>query len=114
MADAGEGTYISTCSTDNTIDDRSPRRNETRTRGNGDKASNDTGAESYSGPFLLKTIIENTPSDTTDTSSEVGDHGGHDGAEVGSESRTGVESEPANPEEDSANDDVCDVVRAVV
>lgn len=43
----------------------------------------------------------------------MGDDTGHDGAEVGAEGAAAVEAKPADPEEDGADDDVGDVVRAV-
>lgn len=109
-----KGTYVSTCGTNNTIDDSSPSGNETRTGSDGYETSNDTGAETNSGPLALKTVIQNTPGDASNTSSQVGDHGSHDRTEVGSQCGTGVESEPTNPQEDGSDDNVCDVVRAVV
>lgn len=97
QAELAMGTYISTCGTNNTVDHSSPGGNETRAGSDGYETRNDTGAETNSGPLALKTIIQNTPGDTSYTSSQVGDHGSHDGAQVGSESGTSVESKPANP-----------------
>lgn len=98
----------------NTKDDGGPSRNETGTGSNGDEASDDAGAETDGGPLLLKTVIDQAPGDATNASREVGDDGSHDCTQIGSASRTGVESEPTNPEEDGADDNVGNVVRAVV
>lgn len=108
------GTVVASSSTDDTKDHGGPGWDVTRGRSNGDETSNDTRAETDSRPLLLESVVENTPGDTSDRSSQVGDNSGHDGAEVGAQGRTGVETEPADPEEDGTDDDVSDVVRAVV
>lgn len=108
------GGIVGTSGTEDTVDDGSPGRNETGTRSNGNETSDDTGAETDSGPLALKTVIENTPCDTTDTGSKVGNNSSHDSAHIGSKSRSSVETEPSNPEENGADDDVGYVMRTVV
>lgn len=115
MRSGGERrTYVSACGTDDTVDDGSPGWDETRTRSDGNEASNNARAETDSGPLALKTVIENTPCDTTNTGSQVGDNSGHNSAHVSSQSGTSVETEPSNPQEDGTDDNVGDVVWAVV
>jgi len=94
--------------------DSSPSGNISRPRCNGDETSDYTTAEADSRPFALKAVINQAPSNATDASCQVGDYGSHDGAEVRRESRSGIEAKPANPEKDGSNDDVGDVVRAIV
>lgn len=100
-------------STDDTNDEASPRSDETRSRRNRNKSGNGARAEANGAPFLLQTIIEQDPSNTTDRRSQVGDETSHDGANVHAQGGTTVEAEPADPEEHGADDDVCDAVRAV-
>lgn len=107
------GGKVAANGTDNADDEASPGSNETRSGRNRNKASNGARAEANSAPFLLQTIIEQNPSNTTDRGSQVGDEAGHDGTNVHAQSGTTVEAEPANPEEDGADDDVCDAVGAV-
>jgi len=108
------GCVVSSCGTDNTIDNCRPGRDEAGPWRDSNKAGNDTGAETNSGPFALKTIIKDTPCDTSNAGSQVSNNSGHDSAHVGGKSRTSVESEPTNPEEDGSDDNVCHVVGAVV
>ena len=98
----------------NTIDDRCPSRHETRPRSDCDGAGDNTRAEPNRGPLLLKTIVEDTPSNTTSTSSQIGNDCCHDGAHIGGKGRTSIESKPTNPEENGSNDDVSDIVGAVI
>ena len=60
----------------------------------------------------IKTNPEH-PSQTTDGSSQVGNNASLDSTQVGTESRTAVESEPTEPEQNRAQDDVGSVVRLV-
>lgn len=115
MRNRGErGTYVSTCGTDDTVDNGSPGWDETGTRSNGHKASNDTRAETNSGPLALKTVIENTPCNATNTGSQVSDNSGHNSAHVSSQSGTSVETEPSDPQEDGTDNNVRHVMWAVV
>lgn len=99
--------------TDNTEDDSGPRRDKSRSWGDGDETSNDARAEPHCRPLAIKTVIEEDPGDTSCGGSGVGDEAGHDGADVSSKGRTTVEAEPADPQEHRAEDDVGDVVWAV-
>lgn len=101
-------------STDDTEDESSPGSDESRAGSNSNKASNDTRAEANSGPLALQSVVHQTPGHTSNGGSKVSDNGSHNGTEVGSESRASIESEPADPEEHSADDNVSYIVRAVV
>jgi hypothetical protein len=100
--------------TDYTIDNSSPCGDESRSRCDSDQSSNDSTAETNGGPFPLQAVIDNAPCHTTNAGSQVGNNCSHDGAEISPKSRSGVEAEPSNPEENCSDDDVCDVVGAVV
>jgi hypothetical protein len=65
-------------------------------------------------PLALETVVNQTPSDTTNASSKVGAHSRHNSAEVSRQSRPSVEAEPSHPEEYGADDDMRNVVRTVV
>lgn len=108
------GGVVAGGASDNTVDDSSPGSDETRAGSDGDETSNDTGAEADGRPLLLKTVVEETPGDTTNGSSNLGDDASHDTTEVSREGGTTVEAEPADPEEDCAEDNVGDVVGTVV
>lgn len=99
--------------TDDTEDDGGPGWDESSGRSDGNETSDGTGAESDSGPLAVESVIHESPCDTTGGSCSVSDEAGHDSADVGSKSRATVESEPANPQEDRAEDDVSNVVRTV-
>ena len=108
------GGIVAGRSTDNSKDNSRPGRNVTRTRRNCDKTRDHAGAEPNRRPFLLQSVIKHTPSNTTDGSSKVGHNGSHDSAHVGAQSRSSIEAEPANPEENGADDDMGDVVRTII
>lgn len=99
--------------TNNTEDDSRPGWDESSCWSDGNETSDGTGAESDSGPLAVESVIHEGPCDTTGGSCSVCDEAGHDGADVGSESGAAVESEPANPQEHRAEDDVSNVVRTV-
>lgn len=105
---------VASSGTDNSKDEGSPRCHETRAWRDGNETCDDTGAETDGRPLPLQSVIHDAPGDTTHGGSQVRDNGCHDSPQVGAQSRAGIEPEPTNPEEDGTNDDVCDVVRAVV
>lgn len=108
------GGVVACGSSDNTVDNSGPWWDVSRSWSDGDETSDDTGAETNSGPLLLKTVIEQAPGDSTDGSSNVGNQASHNSTDVGSTGRSTVESEPSNPEENGTEDNVGDVVWAVV
>lgn len=80
------GGIVGACGSDNTIDDSGPGGDITGARSDGNETGDDTRAETNSRPLALETVIKDTPGDTSDASCEVGYNGGHDSAEVGSQS----------------------------
>ena len=94
--------------------DGSPGSDETRSGSSGDKTRNETGAPADHRPLAGKAPIKEHPGHGTEHTSEVGVPASHCSAEVGTEGRTAVECEPAEPQEDSAESDERDVVRAEV
>lgn len=108
------GSVVAESAADDTEDNRSPSRNETGSRSNCNETSNDARAETNGGPLLFEPVVDQAPGDTANTSSQVGNNGGHHSAQVRGTGRTSVEAEPTDPEEDCTDDDVGDVVGTVV
>jgi len=108
------GGIVGAGGSNNTVDNCGPGGHETGTGGDGYETGDDTGAESHGGPFAFETVVHHAPGDSADGGCEIGHDGCHYGAQVGGQSRTGVEAEPANPEEDRADYDVGNVVWTVV
>jgi len=108
------GGIIASNASDNAEDHSSPGGNETTARSDGDKSSNDTATEPDSRPFAFETVVEDAPSETPDAGGKVGDDRCHDGTEVSGQGGTSIEPEPTNPEENSADNNLSDVVRTVV
>ncbi len=108
------GTHVCTSTSDNTIDDRRPSRNETRTRSDSHKTSNDTGAKANSRPLSLETIITKAPGNSSNAGRQVSDHGCHDSTHVGCKSGTSVEAKPTDPEENRSDNDVCNIVGTII
>lgn len=97
-----------------TKDNGSPGSEEAGSRSSGDEARNETRAPADHGPLARKAPVKKNPGHRTEHTSKVGVPASHDSAEVGTESRATVEREPAEPEEDGAESDEGDVVRAEV
>lgn len=76
---------VGACGSDDAVDDGCPGWDEPGARSDGDETGDDAGAEADGGPLAFETVVEDAPGNATDAGSEVGDHGGHDGAEVGGE-----------------------------
>jgi len=98
---------------DHAKDNGSPRGDETSSRGNCNKTSNGTAAEANGAELLLKAIVKQAPGEASDACRNVGHHASHGSAHVGSKSTAAVEAEPADPEENSTQDDMRDIVGAV-
>lgn len=98
---------------DDTEDDGGPGWDVTCCWGDGDESGDDAGAETDCRPLSVKSVIEENPGNPTSCSSGVGDEASHDCADVGSQRRSTVESEPADPKEHRAENDVCHVMWAV-
>lgn len=99
---------------DDAEDNRAPRSDETRSRSGGDETRNEAGAPADHRPLARQAPIKEDPGHGAEDTSEVGVPAGHRSAEVSTEGRATVECEPAEPEEDSAEGDERDVVRAEV
>lgn len=92
-------------------DEGAPGGDEAGAGGDDDEAGDGTGAEANGGPLALEAEIEEDPGETAHRGGQVGVEAGDDGADVHGEGGAAVEAEPADPEEDGADDDVGDVVR---
>ena len=99
---------------DNAEDHRSPRCNVTGRGSGGNKTRNETRAPADHGPLARKAPIKKNPSHGAEDTGQVGVPASHDSAKVGAERGTTVECEPAEPQEDGAEGDERDVVRAEV
>lgn len=93
--------------------DGGPRLHEAGSRSNNDKTRDGTRAETDGAPLLLKTVVEQDPGDSTARGSQVGHVTCHHCANVHGEGRATVEAEPADPEEDRAENDVGYIMRTV-
>lgn len=98
---------------DNAEDEGRPRRDEAGAGSDGDQAGDGTAAEADRAPLPLQPVVEQAPGQATDRGGDVRHDAGHDGTHVGRQGAAAVEAEPADPEEDGAQDDVGDVVGAV-
>lgn len=116
LIDANEdldlGGEVASSTTNDAEDDSSPGRDETGAGRDGNETSDGARAEADGAPLALQAVVEEHPGEATHGRGEVGDDAGHDGTQVGGEGRAAVEAEPADPEEDGAEDDVRDVVGA--
>lgn len=104
------GSEVAGDASDDTEEDAGPGVDETRGGSGSDETRDGTGAPADHGPLLSQAVIEETPGHGGEHGSEARVPGGHDGAEVGTEGGTTVESEPTEPEEDCAESDEGDVV----
>ncbi|KAI6770237.1 hypothetical protein HG530_004866 [Fusarium avenaceum] len=111
MTKAGK---VTSDTSDNTKDDAGPGVDKTRSRSSSDKTGDGTGAPANHGPFASQTEIKNAPSHSSKHGSEARVPASHDGTKVGTEGRTTVETEPAEPEEHSTKSNEGDVVRTEV
>lgn len=96
-----------------TKDKRGPGRHVPGGGRDGNETGNDTAAEADRAPLPLEPVIKQAPGQAADTGRDVRHDAGHDGAHVGAEGAAAVEAEPADPEENGAQDDVGDVVGTV-
>jgi hypothetical protein len=108
--DLEPGGQVGTRSSDETDERRSGGADEPSGRGDGDQSSDGAGTEPNDAPFPLQPEIEDHPDDPSDGPGEVGVERCHGCLQVGGKGATGVETEPSDPEEHCAEDDVTDVV----
>jgi len=107
------GGKVTADTSDETDRDGSGSSDVTRGGGDTDKTGDGTGAKTDGGELALEPPVEQHPSDTADGGGEVGHDASLDGTKVGGESGSTVEAEPAEPEEDCAEDDKGSVVGLV-
>lgn len=108
------GRVIASDSTNSAENNRRPSWNVTRSRSNGDQASDNARAETNRRPLALQTIVNEAPGDTANASSKVCAQGGHDRAQVRRKGRSCIEPEPSNPQENGTDNNVGYVVWAIV
>jgi len=87
----------------------SGRTTESSGGSDGDKSSDGTGTETDNGPLSLKSEIHKQPCERTGRSSEIGVEDGECCLERSGETRSTVESEPSDPEEDCTEYNLTDV-----
>lgn len=83
-------------------------------RGGGHEAGDGAGTPADHGELAGQAPVEEDPGHRGHGGGEVGVPRGHDRAQVGAEGGAAVEAEPAEPQEDGAEEDEGDVVRAEV
>ena len=108
------GGVVSNNASDNAEDNAGPWWNETRGWSSSDKTGNGTRAPADHGPLASKTVIEQHPGHGREDAGKVGVPRSHDSTEISTEGRTTVETEPAEPQEHSAEHDERNIVWAEV
>lgn len=98
----------------NAKDNASPRGKEAGSGSSSNQARDGAGTPADHRPLASQAPIEDNPSDGREHGGQVGVPACNDGAEVGTESRSSVEAQPAEPQQDSSKGDERDVVRAEV
>jgi len=104
---------IASNSAHETKDRRRPSWHVARRGRDSYEARNGARAEAHSGPFVIKPVVDQGPRYAAHGRSQVRHYTSHDSAQIRAERAAAIEAEPADPQEDSANDYVGDVVRAV-
>ena len=79
---------------------------ESSSRGNGNKTGNGTSTKTDDGPFTLESEIHNHPGDGAGRSSQVCVENGKGSLHGSGETRSTVEPEPSDPEEDCTENDL--------
>ena len=97
-----------------TEDNASPRGDDTGGRSSSDETRDSARAPTDERPLLGKSVVENAPGNGSEHGSKSAVPASHGSTQVGTESRTAVEAEPAEEEEDGTEGDERDVVRAEV
>ena len=105
---------VASNTTANTEDDSSPGGDVSRSGGDGYETSDYSRAETNSRPLAFQTVVNQAPGNSTNAGSEVGAYSRHDSAKVSRQGGARVEAKPSNPEKDGADDDMCNVMGAVV
>lgn len=99
---------------DDTEQDASVRHEEPRSWSRSNQSRNNTRAKTDHRPLLCESEIKQDPGDSRERSSQVGVPARHYSPQVCAESGTAVEAEPSKPQENGAESDERDVVRAEV
>jgi len=107
------GCEITSGSSDESDSDSGRSTDETSSGSDTDETSDSSGAESDNRPLSFKSVIPKHPGKTTDRGGKVGNDTSHTSSHVGTESGSTVESEPAEPKEDCAENDIGSVVGLV-
>lgn len=107
------GGEIASGTSDDTERDSRRGTDEPRRRGDSNETGDRAGAETDNGPLLLETVIPNHPSQPANARCKVGHDARLGSAQVRGKGRPAVETEPAEPEEDCAKDDVGGIVGLV-
>lgn len=108
------GCKVASKSSDDTENNSRPRRDETRGGGDGNETCDGTRAPTNSTPFAFKSVVDDDPSEATDGGGKISDDASHARAEVAAKGTATIESEPTEPEENCAKNDVGHVVGSVV
>lgn len=104
------GAKVAGNASNDTKQNTGPGSDDTGSGSGGDEARDGAGAPADERPLLGKAEIEKAPSHGGEHGSQAGVPAGHGSAEVGAESRAAVETEPSEPEKDSAESNERDVV----
>jgi len=101
---------VTASSTDESNSDRTARPDEARGRSDSDEARDSARAESHGRELAFIAVVHQHPSESSDRRSEVGNDAGHGSAKRRRRIGATIETEPAKPEKDCAEDDVGDIV----
>ena len=107
------GSEITSGTSDESDSDSGGSTDETSSGSDTDETSDSSGAESDNRPLSFKSVIPKHPGETTDRSGKVGNDTSHTGSHVCAESGSPVETEPTEPKEDCAENDIGGVVGLV-
>ena len=104
------GGKVTNCSSHDTKNDRGPWSDETGGWSSSDETRDTSGTPSDHGPLAGESPIKKNPGDGTKHGSQVGVPASHGSTHVGTESRSTVEAQPTEPEEDGSESNKRNVV----
>ena len=87
--------------------------NTNRCRGNSDKSTDDSGAETYCRPFAVQSVIEENPGDTASSSCRMRNKTRHNSPRIRRQRRTAIKAKPPNPEKHRAEYHMRNIMRAI-
>lgn len=108
------GAEVTNNSSNDSENDAGPGRDITGSGCSGDETRDGTGTPADERPLLGEAVIEKGPGHGRKHGCKARVPARHGGTKVGAESRSAVEAEPAEPEEDGTDGDQRDVVRTEV